>query len=58
MKIIDCTPKWSEIVLIYITALKEQVSPKGVEAAEKEIIRMAALADERNELARQLKLRH
>ena len=58
MKYVDCTPKWSEIVLVYITALKEQATPKGVEAAEKEIIRMAALADERNELVRQMKLRH
>lgn len=55
MHYVDCTPTWSDIIRVHIETLKNG-DPTG--SAEKEIIRMAALADERNEMVKNLKLRH
>lgn len=53
VRTIDCTPTWAAIVPVFIMALQNGTSA-GERAAIKELTRMAALADERNEFAGRL----
>lgn len=50
---IDLTPTWAAIAPILIAALQDG-TPKGQQMAREELIRMAALADERNVMAGKL----
>ena len=42
---LDCTPTWSDVWRIYAEAYRNGDTFTGREAAEKELTRMAALAD-------------
>lgn len=51
MKTIDFSPKWEDVVPIYIQSLMFGTG-KGVDAAKTELTRMAKLADAFNDLKR------
>jgi hypothetical protein len=52
---VDMTPTWSEVVGIYIRAIRDsEPSSVAFQAAQQELFTMAKLADERNEMAKKL----
>ena len=54
MKTIDITPKWSAIIRPMIEVLKNpKADPYGKKEVEKELLRLAKIADNYNEKAKQ-----
>ena len=51
VKVIDCTPKWADVLPIYIAVL-EDGGEAGRVAARAELARMAEAADKYNELCK------
>ena len=51
---IDVTPKWSALVPLMIGVLKNpKADPESIKFVEAELIRLAKIADEQNERAKQ-----
>lgn len=50
---IDCTPTWSGILPVLMTALRD-ATPEGQRMASEELRRMARLADQVGDMAREL----